>query len=307
MIAAQSFRIVKKYLPDLKDVYYNLAMAEAFAGDINKCFQVYDEAIQQFPMDGSVYLKYCGTIGSALNQANDFLNIDKKPNEIMTVCQKAVDLLPEDPEALLTLGSVSSLVKEYDAAVKTLEKWLSKFAGKDQEMDLSVKTNLAHTLTCDGKFERAWLVAKEVMEVQGSHVNVRTAAHVRKIGWPKDKVAYGLAKKSLELFLKDISFKDRALCANGEWRLGMNYTEEALLQPQRLTVTALNPRTAYTTYGIAQDPVFVGPELPLYPRFYHERFINLIHHKEAYMSGHPGVVHGNCVLYTGDTYILLFV
>jgi hypothetical protein len=72
-----------------------------------------------------------------------------------------------------------------------------------------------------------------------------------------------------------------------------------------VTVTQLNPKTAYATYGNENDPVFVGRELPKYPHFYHERFIYLVHHETALMSGHMGIIHSKCVLFSGSLIIFI--
>ena len=51
--------------------------------------------------------------------------------------------------------------------------------------------------------------------------------------------------------------------------------------------------------GRGDDPIFIGPELPLYPHFYHERSIHLVHLDEAYIMGNSGNLHMDCRLYTG--------
>jgi tetratricopeptide (TPR) repeat protein len=107
--AIKSFSIIKEAVPSLKDTYYNIALAYAFDGDINACFRTYGELTKVHPEDPEVYFKYCSMIASALNQPNDFLNIEMKPQEIANICLKAVNLDPDNPEPLHTLGTIITL------------------------------------------------------------------------------------------------------------------------------------------------------------------------------------------------------
>ena len=127
------------------------------------------------------------------------------------------------------------------------------------------------------------------------------------IGWPQDKIAWDLSLQSLQDYVDKMNTyfqNNEKMCPSGKkWRLALNYSEEALRDDTVVTVTQLNPETGYKTYGNLDDPVFVGRELPKYPRLFHERFIYLIHHKTAFMSGHMGIIHSNCVLFSGMWHI----
>jgi hypothetical protein len=109
-----------------------------------------------------------------------------------------------------------------------------------------------------------------------------------------------LLEESITIIEQSLNIRNENICPTGKkWRIALNYTEESKREKSLVEITQLNPKTAYTPYGHENDPIFIGKKLPKYPRFYHERFIYLIRHKAAYMSGLNGIVHSNCILYTG--------
>ena len=116
-----------------------------------------------------------------------------------------------------------------------------------------------------------------------------------------------LGERVIEIFPETMKFQDSKLCPSGHWRIALNYSEEV---SSNLEVTHLNPKTAYVTYGDVNDPTFIGSVLNEYPKLYHERFINLIHFKQAFMTGHAGLIFNNCTIYTGNHnphYVSLFI
>ncbi|KAJ3003056.1 UNVERIFIED_CONTAM: hypothetical protein HDU68_005891 [Siphonaria sp. JEL0065] len=304
--AVKHFSQLQILIPDWKDNYYNWAMAELFRKQIGEAFKVLDIAVERFPDDGAVYMKYCGLIASMLNQPNDFLNVDrhKSTKDLVDICIKATTLLPNDQTAWSTLASLLTLVREYKTAISVFQEWLVKFKDAPRDDILATKTSLAETLVRNGEYERAYKIAKEAMDEDPSPLHVQKVAYVRKIGWPSDSLAWKYQNQSLHALVATFPSGHKDLCPQGRtWRVALNYSDEAINNPSTVTTTLLNPKTAYQTYGRKNDPTFVGPILPQYPRLFHERFIYLVHIKSAFLGGHPGIVHGNCTLYSGVHHI----
>ncbi|KAI9335545.1 hypothetical protein BDR26DRAFT_865938 [Obelidium mucronatum] len=304
--AVKYFSMLNIILPTWKDNYYNWAMAELFNKRIGEAFKVLDKAVEQFPNDGDVYLKYCGIIASMLNQPNDFLNVDKYKSvkDMVGVCLKSTYLLPEDQTALSTLASLLTLVREYGAAVAVFEQWLVKFKSATTDETLSIKTSLVETLVRNGDYDRAYEIAKDVVEQDPSPHHLQKVAYVRKIGWPSDPIAWKYQNASLYALVESLPTGHKDICQpGGKWRVALNYSTEAQRFPASISALLLNQNSAYHTYGRLTDPIFVGPKLPKYPQLYHERFIYLVHLRSAFMSGHPGIVHGNCTLYAGAHHV----
>ncbi|KAJ3066227.1 hypothetical protein HDU98_010468 [Podochytrium sp. JEL0797] len=316
--AVTHFAQLHQHLPDWHDNYYNWAMAELFSNRIGEAFEVLDLAVKQFPDDAQVYSKYCGIIASMLNQPNDFLNVDRfKPvSSMVSICLRSTTLDPQNPQALLTLASLLTLLREYRASIQVWETWLSTFHPPTVSLDdvLSTRTSFAETLVRNGEYARADALARETMEMQPENfVYVQKLAYVRKIGFPVDREGWKLVNQSLHMQVDGWDALDARFCGGGsgmsgegmhkKWRVALNYSQEAILHPDRISVTHLNPLTTHAIYGSLQDPTFIGPILPKYPHLYHERSIHLIHFSTAFMSGHPGIIHGNCTLYTGSHHI----
>jgi hypothetical protein len=284
----------------LKDVYANLALSESLSGNLEASVSVYQDAISRFPTDESLHVSYCKLIASTMRDTSISLNIASR----LGVCEKSAEVASNDPYPLMILAQLLAVdLNAFKPAVGVMDKWLSKFQGRQKEVDLGIKELLASSLVRISNHERAFKVAMEVMEADPTAEHIESAAYMRKVGWPADKVAVDLSERALKKFMEQLDIKDPRICKSGTWRLALNYTEESLLHPESLTVTLLNAQTAYTSYGSADQTVFVGPEMPFYPNVFHERYINLVYIKDAFISGNPGIIHSNCVVYSG---VLLF-
>ena len=282
----------------MKDTYNNLAIAEAAVGNVSLALKTYNKMIKKFPDDADTYLRYCRFLASILNQPGFTNKLNLQIQDVTSICIKSIELSPDLPEPLETLGAVYTLMAMYKEGIQTTETWLEKFEDKvDLKHTISVKSNFALTLLRSGNYQKAWKVSKEVMDVDGgSYRSVNSAANIRSIGWPLDKVAWELSEKGIHLFAKTLTIQDSNICASGQWRVALNYSDEI---SSNLNVTLINSETAYRTYGDINDPTFVGEKLPIYPKFWHERYMYLIHFKKAYMAGHSGVIFNNCTIYAG--------
>ncbi|KAJ3291020.1 hypothetical protein HDU79_002734 [Rhizoclosmatium sp. JEL0117] len=301
--AHKHFSRLHDLLPDWKDNYFNWALSQIFGKRIDRFFDIMDMAVKQYPNDSDVYLKYCNNIASMLNQPNDFLNLDsyRTVKEMVDTCIKATLLDPTSSLAYATTAAMLNLVREYKHSIDVYEDWFKRFGSTVSRKEyFSTLTSFSQVLVQDGQFDRAYKIAEEIVAEDPTVDNVGQLCYVRKIGYPLDKKGWKFCNETLYRSVAEYSLKgSNDLCGTGKWRVALNYSEEAATHPELLTTTLLNPSTAYETYGSLSDPTFVGPVIPKYPRLFHERFVYLIHHPSAYLTGHPGIVHGHCTLYTG--------
>ncbi|KAJ3248729.1 hypothetical protein HDU77_008013 [Chytriomyces hyalinus] len=304
--AVKNFELLKTNIPEWKDNYFNLATAHLYGGSIGQAFEVLDEVVTKYPEDAELASKYCSIIASMLNQPNDFVYPEryKSSQAMLNVCIKAVKLAPEDAQVYITLASLLTLLKEYKAAISIFDDWLLRFGHENAEATRGAKNSLTETLVRNGDYDRAFELALEVFEQDPSPENRQKVAYVRKIGWPIDLMAWEYQKESVEQMVAGYDTSNPLICkTNKQWRVAFNYSQEATLHPDKISVSLLNPETAYKTYGKPDDPVFVGPELKIYPRMYHERWIHLVNIQDAFISGHPGIIHSDCTLYTGSHHV----
>ncbi|KAJ3228666.1 hypothetical protein HDU78_009617 [Chytriomyces hyalinus] len=304
--AVKNFELLKTNIPEWKDNYFNLATAHLYGGSIGQAFEVLDEVVTKYPEDAELASKYCSIIASMLNQPNDFVYPEryKSSQAMLNVCIKAVKLAPEDAQVYITLASLLTLLKEYKAAISIFDDWLLRFGHENAEATRGAKNSLTETLVRNGDYDRAFELALEVFEQDPSPENRQKVAYVRKIGWPIDLMAWEYQKESVEQMVAGYDTSNPLICkTNKQWRVAFNYSQEATLHPDKISVSLLNPETAYKTYGKPDDPVFVGPELKIYPRMYHERWIDLVNIQDAFISGHPGIIHSDCTLYTGSHHV----
>ncbi|KAI8844705.1 hypothetical protein BJ741DRAFT_687315 [Chytriomyces cf. hyalinus JEL632] len=304
--AVKNFELLKTNIPEWKDNYFNLATAHLYGGSIGQAFEVLDEVVTKYPEDAELASKYCSIIASMLNQPNDFIYPEryKSSQAMLNVCIKAVKLAPEDAQIYMTLASLLTLLKEYMAAISIFDDWLLRFGHQDAEATRGAKNSLTETLVRNGDYERAFELAVEVFEQDPSPENRQKVAYVRKIGWPIDLMAWEYQKESVQQMVAGYDTSNPLICkTNKQWRVAFNFSQEATLRPDKISVSLLNAETAYKSYGKPDDPVFVGPELKIYPRMYHERWIHLVNIQDAFMSGHPGIIHSDCTLYTGSHHV----
>ncbi|KAJ3083613.1 hypothetical protein HDU99_008001 [Rhizoclosmatium hyalinum] len=270
------FKQLAQVFPDWADNEANIARCEIGTGKVEKGLKRFRKAVKRFPDEGNLHSSFCTAVAEIMNRIQDFpkgVNRDQLRIDAVTVCPRAVTLLPDDQGALQSYAAAMTLFVQYPASIA-------------------------------GDTQKALEVATELMELSPTPQNIGFVGHIRSIGWPMDPIAAELKGRAIEQEVKELQIRDERICKPGQtWRLALNYTEEAVAHPELVTVTQLNPNTAYKVYGRSDDPIFVGPELPKQPHFYHERIINLIHIKEAFISGHPGIVHGDCTLYSGSHHI----
>ncbi|KAJ3016903.1 UNVERIFIED_CONTAM: hypothetical protein HDU68_011957 [Siphonaria sp. JEL0065] len=291
-----------------------------------------DNIVKGFPDNGDIHSLYCRSVGQALNNHLDYTNIKFPPaDEIIKVCMRGVELLPEDQHALQALAFVVGsfvpqythkhpsvnftqqlkLTFQYDASIETYDLWIKKFGHLDAGNTIKIQADVARTLMRAGKYPRAFHVMDRLMETKDERNagNLQTASMIRAIGWPMDTLAWDLKRESLEKTVEGFTMTGGAenghpICPVGrKWRIAYNYSEEAMVTPDKVKVTPLNAETAYQSYGITSDPTFIGPDLPHYPKVFHEKAVHLIHLSHAYMTGHPGVVYSDCTLYTGSHHV----
>ncbi|KAJ3227042.1 hypothetical protein HDU81_006956 [Chytriomyces hyalinus] len=323
--AVKNFELLKTHIPEWKDNYFNLATAHLYSGSIGQAFDVLDEvgkirasvdenlglmhalyAVTKYPEDAEIASRYCSIIASMLNQPNDFIYPEryKSSQSMLNICIKAAKLAPGDAQVYMTLASLLTLLKEYKAAISIFDDWLLRFGHENAEATRGAKNSLTETLVRNGNYERAFKLAMEVFEQDPSPENRQKVAYVRKIGWPIDRMAWEYQKESVEQMVAGYDTSNPMICkSNKQWRVAFNFSQEATIHPDSVSVSLLNPETAYKTYGKLDDPVFVGPELEIYPRMYHERWIHLVNIQDAFMSGHPGIIHSDCTLYTGSHHV----
>ncbi|KAI9335486.1 hypothetical protein BDR26DRAFT_865841 [Obelidium mucronatum] len=310
--AAKLLLRLSKKVPQWDEGVQNLVYAQLLSDDLKGAIKTCVDGVKRFPDNGDLHALYCRSVGQALNNHLDYTGIKFPPTEEMiNVCLRSVKLLPDDQYALQSLAFMLKLTFQYDASVETYELWLRKFGHLDAKNTISVKANIARTLMRAGKFPRAFDIMDDVMKNEGERNagNLQTSSMIRAIGWPMDPLAWDLKRESLELTVDGFTMtggkeNDHPLCPPGKkWTIAYNYSEEAISNPTRVKVTPLNPKTAYASYGSPSDPIFIGHEIPEYPKVFHEKSINLIHLSNVFMSGHPGVVHGDCTLYTGSHHV----
>ncbi|KAJ3019522.1 UNVERIFIED_CONTAM: hypothetical protein HDU68_010635 [Siphonaria sp. JEL0065] len=300
--SAQLFEKLGKLIPEWPDNYANWARAELEAGNPQKAINVYRKGVKKFPDSAAVHLGFCQGISEMVNRQQDFRNV-KLPllAEATNVCVKATTLSPDDPQALQTLAAALTLFMDYKTAIQAYEQWLIRFHSSHPAMKFHVLKNLGAALIRSGNNKRALEVANELMDLDPSAENIGFVAHIRSIAFPMDTDAGNLKLKGLIQEVSEYTLHHPLVCGKeGKWRVALNYSEEAITNPDFVRVEFLNPESAYKSYGSVDDPVFVGKPLVLQPGFYHERIINLVFFKNVFMSGHNGIVHGDCVLYTGS-------
>ncbi|KAI9347018.1 hypothetical protein BDR26DRAFT_931789 [Obelidium mucronatum] len=283
--AERNFRVILRHVPTPSN-YNNVALSVIQSGDVGRGFKVYEDAVARFPDDGDIHVKYCLAVAKVLNNPNDHPKSSiPTASRTTSVCAKSVDLSPKDSTALHTYANVLVLLKEYELSIGHFQNWIHKFSSfTDKALLSSVKSNLAVALVSSGRREEAYQVISECMESENRSSKIlRTAAHIRQIGWPMDSLAWELSLEATKNLISEFSLQQQqgTLCEDSSrWRLALNFTEEAQTNPNRLSVTYLNPETMYQTYGRENDPLFIFPN--------------------AYVSGHGGFIHHHCVLYAGS-------
>ncbi|KAJ3288465.1 hypothetical protein HDU79_004822 [Rhizoclosmatium sp. JEL0117] len=301
------FKQLAQVFPDWADNEANIARCEIGTGKVEKGLKRFRKAVKRFPDEGNLHSSFCTAVAEIMNRIQDFpkgVNRDQLRIDAVTVCPRAVTLLPDDQGALQSYAAAMTLFVQYPASIAAYNLWLDRFSLSHPDRKPQTLLNLGSAYLRSGDTQKALEVATELMELSPTPQNIGFVGHIRSIGWPMDQIAAELKGRAIEQEVKELQIRDERICKPGQtWRLALNYTEEAVSHPELVTVTQLNPNTAYKVYGRSDDPIFVGPELPKQPHFYHERIINLIHIKEAFISGHPGIVHGDCTLYSGSHHI----
>ncbi|KAI8828156.1 hypothetical protein BJ741DRAFT_627234 [Chytriomyces cf. hyalinus JEL632] len=299
------FGELRTILPQWPDIYANIAVVHMAAGDADQAFDVLRDGIALLPSDASLPARLCSTVAEYFNRPNDFPNTPKRVpslQKVISACMRSVELDPENAVNLQSVAATLTLISEYSSAISVFETWIEKFGHLNAQETLKAKSNLAATHLRAGNTLQSYNIYKEVMDADPSPRHVSSVAYVRSIGWPMDKMGARLKLESTQGLVSEFHIMDKRLCPEGigAWRLALNYSDEAQLHPDRLTVQLLNPETAYNTYGRLDDPILVGKSLPEQPFLYHERYIYLVHLKNAFMSGHPGIIHSDCVVYAGS-------
>ncbi|KAJ3083614.1 hypothetical protein HDU99_008002 [Rhizoclosmatium hyalinum] len=306
----QQLQLNSNSVPQVVEAHHALIYAEMQAGNMKGVMKAVKTGLKLHPENGQMNALFCRNAGQVLSNHLDYAKI-KLPHysEIIPYCYKAAEMLPDDPNAQADLAFVLKTTMRYKEAVVAYDSWLERFGELNHADFIITKTNKARALMRDGQFDAAHQVLLEILDDPEGRTssNMQAASMNRAIGYPMDPLAWEYKQESLEMTVSEFTMtggKGSPLCnPGGKWRLAYNYSEEAVAHPDRVQVTHLNPDTVYQSYGTPTDPKFVGFELPRYPKVYHEKSMFLVHLSDTYMSGHPGVLHSDCTLYTGSHHV----
>ncbi|KAJ3130001.1 hypothetical protein HK100_008325 [Physocladia obscura] len=308
--AIANFQTLKKVVPDWTDLYFHIAKAEMFNKRIDNAFRILDEAAIQFPTSADFHLEYCDLMASMLYHKNDFVHAQKfkADDEMVSICERAIHLDQKNPMGLRVLATLQTLLGNYAEAIVAFDRWIDEFShGLPEKQVHETKSNLVEALVRNGNYERAFAIAKSLeSEDPENPYHVHKIAYIRTIGWPIDDMAWTYTNRSLHMIVDSLAITNPEICpAGGKWRVALNFTQEAIDYPDRLSILSLNPESAHTVYGRLDDPEFVGKPLEKYPHKFIERDIHLVYMGNAFITGHGGIVHGNCTVYTGGHHVTI--
>eukprot|EP00038_Savillea_parva_P018641 m.24692 g.24692 ORF g.24692 m.24692 type:complete len:693 (-) comp4181_c0_seq1:4209-6287(-) len=311
--AAKHFRALDKLVGSVTPVgLTNLAVVYTQANQHAKALKTYKKAVKKFPHDASVALQYCRFGANILNVKRAPIKMDSAL--VVTVCKKSLKLNPDEPEAAVLLGSVYTLMMQFDKAMPVLRTAVDTCRDNPtrRAMHNQALTNLALSELRAGHPQQALQHTQELYEEYGGSA-IETYAHARSIALPYDKEAVRLALKAREDFVN--SFKHSGPnCPSGDWRMVWNISEVPSYV-SGTTATLLNPTTAYSTYGDKNPVQFVQSTISPYYHKYHEHFVyRLDFHgganddtatpSDAFMWTGAGVVHGPCALIGGAYWVM---
>ncbi|TPX78102.1 hypothetical protein CcCBS67573_g00628 [Chytriomyces confervae] len=286
--------------PRLKSNYLYSAETLKLAGRVNQALVVYAKADALFPEDAEILRPYCAYIADIMDAFFNHPTARLPPNGY-EICAKVAEMLPEDSDILQKLAVALKVGMQHEAAIAVYELWLQKFGDRNLKDTIHIKATLAKTLINGGKRDRADELAKECLAAERSRSHLNAAALVRAIGWPYDRLGWELQVEETDATINSIKIRNEKMCPSGKWRIALNYTEEAELHPDRLSITFLNSDTAHQTYGRTDDPIFIGPLVPKYPHLFLEKAVYLVlFKKDVFLTGLNGVVHADCTVYAGS-------
>eukprot|EP00049_Salpingoeca_infusionum_P016385 m.334329 g.334329 ORF g.334329 m.334329 type:complete len:657 (+) comp16070_c1_seq3:973-2943(+) len=288
------FAQLVKMLPMLSAPLLNLAIVYEKRNELKMARDAFKKARTKFPKDFAVAIASCRFGANLMNQKQyDAV----KREDVVSACLAATKLNPDDLEAFLMLGSTYVLLMDFEKAIPTLEK-AESMAQRPSIAHHQITTNLALAALRGGfaaiALERAAALGQEYGTLRGTQ---GTIAGVRSILLPYDKEAINLMTSALKQFVNGFNLKDSS-CPTGKWGIHTNWTVAASSLKQ-VAAQAINQVPMGTPYG-KRTVHYIGAPLAKYLTEFHERRIDLLTLRDAYMWGSLGLVSTRCVFHTGS-------
>ena len=315
--AVLNFKFVVKNMPDLLEGYANLAIVYEQMRDWENAFDVYTAGMQRFGSKAPLLPKHmCNTLLRLL-QEGPALSPKVVPymaeSAVKEICYKSRKWNKDDPAVHSSLGDMHTLLVEWKDAAENYHQALAlyKKAVKNgivkNSLDIArTYGNLANSNSRAGNVPEALEAAKQSLELRPdeSH-NVYLVATIGCTGSKFSFKSRITRRRAQLLAIAEMKLKDVS-CPTGSWTTSFTWPEIA--EEDGATVTLINPQEQGIEYGI--NDIKFGEFIPFrftttdnhitpYPTSYHERSIYLINISNVFIGGPSGIMHRNCVVYSG--------
>ncbi|KAJ3028114.1 UNVERIFIED_CONTAM: hypothetical protein HDU68_002435 [Siphonaria sp. JEL0065] len=268
--AADALRELNRMAPGWSDGIRNLAAIEVKRGNIKEAMQVFKDGEIHFQNDGDYHLMHCAAFISIM--AESPTGVDQLPSheQMIKTCQKAVKFLPGTPSAVEALGFLLKNISKPKEAIHLYKEFLIKHGSKNATNTETIQKALVEAYIETGTLDDAQKFVHEQVLANPSIATYEMASKMRTIISVKDSLAFEYKKNSTLLAIKTFTASDPRICSDGKWSMAGNYSEEALLYPETLSIETL----------------YSG--------------VNVVRFQNAAISGNHGIISHNCKIYPGS-------